>query len=414
MNGNNACPNCKAALPDAGDFPLWCPACDWNLDPAATGEAPPSTFFRLLNKVRERHARRQFESLIARDPTLLKPSWSVGKVITYGLAGLVNLFPFLILAFGVWIIAWHWPEIWAIVWGGAVLLVAWVIRPRFPMIPKNLLPRSDAPRLHELVDRVAHANQTPTPYALTIEPDFNAAFLGAGLFRRRSVVMIGLPLWTILTPQERIALLSHEFAHGIHRDSLTSGIVGNAIGTLLGFSEMTRPSGEHVFVAMFSPVLAVISGAFRSLAFLMITLLWHHSQEAEFLADFSASRVAGSEAAASLLRKLMLGSYPPRILEPISYSADWRRQNFFPTFREFVQVLPALEAERVRRLFMAGDFARNTTHPPPAARVEFMERHSSAPSFVADPDEMAAIDVELARFELPLTESLLARYYPEH
>jgi hypothetical protein len=43
-----------------------------------------------------------------------------------------------------------------------------------------------------------------------------------------------------------------------------------------------------------------------------------------------------------------------------------------------------------------------------------MQHHGSAPSFVADADEMARIDEELERLEPVVTSKLLSIYYPDH
>ena len=48
------------------------------------------------------------------------------------------------------------------------------------------------------------------------------------------------------------------------------------------------------------------------------------------------------------------------------------------------------------------------------ARLQFMERHGSPPSFIADANEMAEIDKELGRLEPIVTSKLLALYYPDH
>jgi Zn-dependent protease with chaperone function len=280
-------------------------------------------------------------------------------------------------------------------------------------MPKNLLDRTAAPKLYALVDQVAKANGARRVHALVVDADFNASFQHVGLLRR-PVVAIGLPLWSILDPQERVALLSHEFAHGRNNGSLSHGFVGNAVSTLVRLAYLTQPDASEVGGMLLSPLLALISGAFRWLAYLMIALFFQRAQEAEFLADYSAARVGGSAASSSLLRKMALGAYIDAVLVPISFSSDWQRHNFFPAFRDYVATLPPLELERRRRLFERGDFAAHTTHPPSWARLKFVERHGLQPRYLADPKEMAAIDRELELFEEPLTGRLLDAYFPHH
>lgn len=408
------CPACQAPLPDTQPFAAWCPGCDWNLEPdSAFVEWKETALDKLIAKVRGRYAERQFEELVARDPASLKSRWTLGKAFTYTLAAIINGVPFLFLGAGIWVIAANWPAFWAFFWGGLLILVAYALRPRRNPMPKDLLGRADAPNLYALVDEVAMALGAPKVHALVVSPEFNASFQRAG-FLRRPIVTIGLPLWAILDPQERVALLSHEFAHGMNGDSLAHGFVARAINTLLGLAYMIEPDTSEVFGLIFSPVLTALSGSLRWLAYLMVTLFWQRSQEAEFLADFSAAQVGGSEAAASLLRKPALAVYARHVLDPISYGRDWQKHNFFPAFRAFVANLPPLEQERGHRRFKRGDFSKETTHPPDWARLRFLERHASATAYRADPRRMEAIDAELAKFELPFTGSLLAAHYPQH
>jgi Zn-dependent protease with chaperone function len=408
------CPTCKAELPDTGRFSAWCPACSWNVEVESSWiEWKSGPLDKLIEKVRGRYASRQFEDLVARDPATLHSRWTTGKAAAYGIAAVVNVLPFALLTAGVWLIVSNFPQLGALVWGGVLLLGAWVFRPRINRMPETLLPRETAPRLYAFVDSVAAANGAPKVHALVLNAEFNATFQKAG-YLYRPIVTIGLPLWSVLEPQERVALLSHEFAHGMNGDSLAHGFIGDAIGTLAGLSATFAPDPQDIYSALFSPLLVPVSGFFRWLAILMILLLWQRSQEAEFLADYAASRVGGSEAAQSMLQKLPLGGYLRQVLEPISFSMDWQKHNFFPAFKTFVANLPPLELERMRRLTERGDFSKETTHPPDWARARFLERHPSEPAYRADASEVTAIDAELSRFEPRLTGSLLNTYFPHH
>jgi Zn-dependent protease with chaperone function len=365
----------------------------------------------LVGKVRGRYARKQFEQLTERDGDALRSRWTIGKIVTYGIAALVNGFPLLLLAAAVWLIAANWPSAWAIVYGVILVGLAFVFTPRWGRMPADALDRDDAPHVYEFVDRVADATGAPKVRALVVDAEFNASFRRAGI-RRAPVVTIGLPLWTVLDSQERVAVLSHEYAHGINGDSLTHGFVGQAIRTLLHLAYMLKPDFGDFFTAILSPFMAILSGTFNRLAYLMIILSWQRSQEAEFLADYVAGKTAGTAAATSLLRKLELGRYVAPALDPISLSTDWQKHNFFPRFREFVATLPPLERERTKRLLDREKFEAGTTHPPRWARVRFLEHHASEPTFKADPELMATADTELSKLERRLTGALVAMYYP--
>ncbi len=358
------CPSCKKELPDSDSFPPWCPACNWNIEAETTFfEWKRTALDELIDKARGRYAKKQFEYLVTRDPDSLGKRWTLGKVVAFALALVVNGFPLALVAAGIWLLAANWPEVWAFVWSAVFFLGAWVFRPRVQSNAKRLLDRADAPRLYAFVDRIAAENNAPPAHALVVDGDFNASFQKAGV-PGRPIVTIGLSLWTILEPQERVALISHEFAHGQHGDTLAHGFVFNAISNLAGVSSMLAPDPNDTFSLLFSPILTPLSRAFRWSAYAMLVLLWQIAQEAEFMADYAATRVSGTEAAQSLLRKLAFGAYLPQVLEPISMSVDWQQHNFFSGFRSFVKRLPPLEQERALRLFERGDFAKVTTHPP--------------------------------------------------
>ncbi len=406
------CPNCNASLPDTGRFPVWCPACDWNVEADTSAvEWNTTALEKLIERVRGRYAAKLYEDLVQREPHALRSRWTTGKAAAYGIAAIINLLPLLLTVFGLWVIYANWPSWVGIIWGGILLFAVWALLPGRSRMSKNLLDRTSAPALYALVDEVALASGARKVHSLVVEANWGASFQQFGI-RRRSIVSLGLPFWSILSPQERIALLSHEFAHGANRDSLTHGFVGRAIGTLTRFSTVLAPSYEDIFSLLMSPLFALASGFFHWLAVLIVELYWQLSQEAEFRADYVAARIGGSDATQSMLRKTPFASYIKPTLDPISYAVDWRGQNFFPAFRTFLASRPPIEEERMRRAFDREEFATHTSHPPTRARLSFLDRHASPPSLNADAAAMALIDKELEKLELSVTGKLLAAYYP--
>ena len=146
----------------------------------------------------------------------------------------------------------------------------------------------------------------------------------------------------------------------MNKDSATQGFIGRAINTLANLSATLAPGYDDIFMIILNPLLAVLSGFFRGLAVLMLELFWQRSQEAEFRADYAAARVGGSEAAQSALRKTAYSIYLRQVLDPISYSDDWRGMSFVPALKAFVAGLPPLELERLSR---AEDKKTFDTHP---------------------------------------------------
>ena len=70
-NAANLCPSCSAALPDTGQFPSWCPACNWNVEAEhSIIEWKHSALDKLIHRIRARHAEKQYAELIAREPQM--------------------------------------------------------------------------------------------------------------------------------------------------------------------------------------------------------------------------------------------------------------------------------------------------------------------------------------------------------
>jgi hypothetical protein len=96
---------------------------------------------------------------------------------------------------------------------------------------KDIACRENFPVLHTLVNDVAQELGGQPITHIIVNDDFNAAYGVVG-WRRVPVLWIGLPLWMALRPQERLALLGHEIAHGVNRDGTRSFIVRSALSAL--------------------------------------------------------------------------------------------------------------------------------------------------------------------------------------
>ena len=65
---------------------------------------------------------------------------------------------------------------------------------------------------------------------IVVEPDVNAAVTTYG--PRRRVLHLGLGLWAVLTPRQKVALLGHELGHFANGDIRHGVVVGSALHTL--------------------------------------------------------------------------------------------------------------------------------------------------------------------------------------
>ena len=115
------------------------------------------------------------------------------------------------------------------------------------------------------------------------------------VFRRKPVLWIGLPLWSILTPEERIGVLAHEAAHGTngrsdeihsyrqHPDHLGGVVVLHAAQLHQGPYELEGDPtlatfGEIITRALFWIFSLIVEG----LIVLLLHLIWRNNQTAEY------------------------------------------------------------------------------------------------------------------------------------
>ena len=71
----------------------------------------------------------------------------------------------------------------------------------------------------------------PAPRGIIIDAEWNAAWVTAGVRRQRWLVL-GQPLLTGLEPQQRVALIAHEFGHEHSGDLTRTLVVGSAVDAL--------------------------------------------------------------------------------------------------------------------------------------------------------------------------------------
>src|SRR5690349_6474560 len=132
----------------------------------------------------------------------------VSSVVVTAAAVVILLVVAAFLVAGVWLCTVDFPRP-ALFPGRILILLAVEMRPRFGRLPKyaTVLTRDEAPALYALVDRVAEAAGAPVPHVICLDEDrFNASSGAYGL-RRRRVLRLGLPLWQVLAPEQRVALL---------------------------------------------------------------------------------------------------------------------------------------------------------------------------------------------------------------
>ncbi|MFG1812103.1 M48 family metallopeptidase [Streptomyces sp. NPDC049040] len=295
--------------------------------------------------------------------------------------------------------------------GAVLLLVVVLLRPRLGRLPKDAvtLDRAAAPGLYSLLDRVAVETGTRPVDIVALDAAVNASVTEYGL-RRRRLLVVGLPLWHMLGPQQRVAVLGHEFGHYANGDQRRGLVVGTALSTLGTWHHVLRPSGQRdrSVVQMIADLIMIPPWLFvLGLLYLLDHFTLRASQRAEYRADLNGARVGSGAAAAEFLDVLLLAETVDRELRRQAVLARTRTRGSDPKaveaglwarLADHARDVPAHERERLRRVAEVRGHSTDSTHPPThLRRALLLDTSGALPSSVTlDRVEAAAIDAEIA------------------
>ncbi|MGW1010806.1 M48 family metalloprotease [Streptomyces termitum] len=402
------CPDCGAATTGGGVYVSWCAACDWNVDPGAPDEEPRGRVERVRRRLARRHGEQLFAELREADGGESAGRGRSGRLAT-ALALAVHGFTFALLAAGIALVVLG--EGFHAVLGAVLVLLAVLLRPRFGSLRRAVahrpvLRRADAPHLFALLDEVAGTVGTAGVSTVAVSTEVNASVESHGV-RRRRLLTVGLGLWETLSPQERIALLGHEFGHYAHGDTRHGLVIASAFETLgtWAYALAPRPS-ESLFDDAANLMTAPFRLAVDGVTHLLDHLTLRQSQRAEYLADGTAARVGGTEAAASVMDRLLCAGVLERALEREAVAGRTRRsgraagEDGGPTVWERVArhaaAVPESEYERLRRRGERRGHSVDATHPPTHLRHRMITgRPVREPLLVLDAARAALVDAEL-------------------
>ena len=409
------CPRCGAEIRTDRRFTTWCAACDWNVDPIEPDERPGR-----LERARRRIAHRYGERLLAEmtgrtGQPPRRPRRDVASVLAYAIALCVHGVTAGLSVGGVLLVVLGWGGALPVL-GAFLLGLAWILRPRFARLPDDapVLHRADAPRLFALIDEVAAVAPTAGVHAVAVTADVNASVCTYGIGQRR-LLTLGLGLWEIMTPQERIALLGHELGHFAHGDTRHGVVIANALRSLDAWRYLLAPISnpgvlEMVLNLVYLPLHTVVQGV----TMLLDQLTLRAAQRAEYLADTTAARAGSTEAAVALMDRVLVGGSAEALLlreanarqvrgSRAEREEAWR--GLWDRLAAHVASVPESEYERLRRAGTLRGHGVDSTHPPTHLRRACLLAAVPAPAAVcvdADPeaaiaDELAGAKGELAR-----------------
>lgn len=288
-------------------------------------------------------------------------------------------------------------------------------------VPRDvrLLSETDQPWTHRFVRDLAGAVGVPPPTVIGVNTDLNAYAATVGL-RRRRVLVIGLPFWTLQTEDERLATLAHELGHFRGRDTARGWLISLARDVLVRSYTLIHP-GHVTYVStgdlivyqigiggspvgsmgflgrLVDHIQAALAWPLGALVVLFDRLEANSRQHREYLADRRAALVAGSAAMASALRLDLRG------IDTALASAVLRGEDPF-------DYLTGRRSDRgLRRASISRDepHRADATHPPDDLRVSLLDAQVVPPAPSGEVrDAMVGADRELAALRPELTRQL--------
>jgi Zn-dependent protease with chaperone function len=403
-SGVMPCPRCTHQFRIDPGFVTWCDKCEWNVDPTAPDQQYPAWRLKLEHKLADVLYRELEKGQVHR------PSWDAARVTAYLLSALLLFLPLLALLVGIALLAFYRPLWLSIPLALIAFAIAALFRPRAHRLPADtpLVRRDEAPVLFGLLDEIAAAIGTQPAVAVAVDTEPNIWFARIG-WRFEPVIGLGLPLWVGLRPQERVAILAHELGHGKNGDARHGWVIGAARSILdeLENSFTDNPIDEYrldvahaidtqVYAGHLTRLInATLGPIIRGYAFLLDRADLRSNQRAEYLADRKSGEVAGSDAAALALERVLFVDTAQRALEH-ALRFEWNADPLEAVHRAVFKV-PRREVARRLRVSRLRETRTDSTHPPTYLRAKLIRtRPATSARVVLGLNENRAIDRELA------------------
>ncbi|PWI43210.1 hypothetical protein CK485_13600 [Streptomyces sp. ICBB 8177] len=410
---------------------MWCPDCDWNVDPTGTLAAltPPERARRAKQLARQ-------EQALERMPRDGAPgqSWSASACAALALATVVNLITIALAGTGLWLlVAGTWPQR---VLGALEVALAVVLRPRRPRVPRHTLDRAEAPALHAVIGRVAAELGSRPVDLVAVDTRFGSAYTVLGP-RRRGVLILGLPLWEALSPDQRLALIARELARDAAPGRGSTRWTAVAASSLAVWTDLFRPgksrqarqdalyagagfsatgprtdgtaNGLVAVVEMITwPLLAALAYVTDRAHRLLVGLCFHTDTQSAYRADALAAKAASTKSAEGMVRCLLLAETAVFAMERFARTTG----DVWQELRTYLSTVP--ETEHARRLRLSerqGGAIADGGLPSIHLRLRLIRQLPHAkPTVTLSPDEPTTMDAELAPVRDALAEELRTYY----
>lgn len=264
---------------------------------------------------------------------------------------------------------------------GSALLILWslVPRPSRFVVPGPRIDPHGRPGLLEAISDIARRTGQPMPAEVYVDLEVNASVMERGGIlgmNKRRVLVLGLPVFSLLTIPQFKSLLAHEFGHFYWGDTRLGPWLHRAYAAI---SHTTEVLHQVRYTAWINLLLFGYAEWFIDIAQDLM-------RKQEFLADQLAARIAGARATIEGLQLLHVGED--------AFDAYWRG-TMAPMLRFGVR-LPLLEGFRrfLAVQTISSSVLRKTDTRMKEDKTEEFDTHPALPERVAALAHVPSEDTE--------------------
>jgi heat shock protein HtpX len=404
-----ACPGCGHELPVNPGYITWCEHCNWNIDADELRSRRERLWTRINVWLGSKRNHAIFEEV--RGELAAGYQLTPSRAMAYGFAtmwyGLVMWVAYSTISTFI-----HTETLGDFIIGIILASLTYVLIPRVYRLKEPTLDRAQYPAIYKIADEASALLGADPIDGIVVHQSFNASYTISG-FRRKKLLIIGLPLFSSLNPEEKLAVIAHEIGHHANRDITRSSFLGGvqrALGRLfVSLYPDTDYSDEVALLAI------PLDWLRKGLAYIVLVLwyamglaVWKDSQRAEYYADYSAASVAGTRATVSALKKML---YAPTFYKTIETVAQYQYSaSLFDEFRGRIRAVPTREVERIRILTEIMESGIEQTHPPTRYRTAYIEEKLSGSMSVIPSELLTRMEEEFQSLEAEWGPRLVTDY----